>query len=243
MTQRLSNRTLQSLLLMSTLVLSACASRAPAPDWQGNAQGSMDRSIAAYLEGNGRVEIAEFERARSEIARTGRIDLLARIELMRCAGRVASLVVDSSGACPAFQSLRPDASAPERAYADYLDARLAPQDVSLLPAQHRAIAASAATSISTTGEIASAPVDAALQSINDPLARLVAAGVLFRQGRASPAVISNAIDTASAQGWPRPLLAWLHVQLQRVGAAGASDEAERLRRRITLVEQPGGLSK
>ena len=241
MTHRLSNRTLQSLLLTSTLVLSACASRPPPPDWQVNAQGSMDRSIAAFLEGNGRVEVAEFERARSEIARTGRIDLLARIELMRCAGRVASLVVDGSGACPAFESLRPDASAPERAYADYLDARLALQDVSLLPAQHRAIAA--ATSTATAGDVASAPVDAALRSINDPLARLVAAGVLFRQGRASPAVISNAIDTASAQGWRRPLLAWLRVQLQRVGAAGASDEAERLRRRITLVEQLGGLSK
>lgn len=238
MTQRLSNGTLQSLLLTSTLVLSACVSRPPTPDWQVNAQGSMDRSIAAFLEGNGRVEAAEFERARSEIARTGRIDLMARIELMRCAGRVASLVVDSS-ACPAFQSLRPDASAPERAYADYLDGRLAPQDISLLPAQHRATA----TATATSGDVPSAPGDAALQSIDDPLARLVAAGVLFQRGRASPAVISNAIDTASAQGWRRPLLAWLHVQLRRVEAVGASEEAQRLRRRIALVEQPGGVSK
>ena len=241
MTPRASLKLLQSsVVLATTLLLGACASRPPPPDWQINAQGSMDRSVAAYLEGNGRVEVAEFERARSEIASTGRIDLLARIELMRCAGRVASLVAEGSGACPAFQSLRPDASAPERAYADYLDARVAPQDVSLLPLQHRATASATATA---DGDAAGAAVDATLQSINDPLARLVAAGVLFRQGRASPAVIANAIDTASAQGWRRPLLAWLHVQLQRVEAVNASDEAQRLRRRITLVEQPGGLSK
>jgi len=237
MTQWSSNGTLQSFLLATTLLLGACASRPQPPDWQLNSQGSMDRSITAYLEGNGRVEVAEFERARSEIARTGRIDLLARIELMRCAGRVASLVVDSSSACLAFQPLRADASAAERAYADYLDARLAPQDVPLLPVQHRATATATAT------VVAGAAVDAALQSIGDPLARLVAAGVLFRQSRAGPAVISNAIDTASAQGWRRPLLAWLHVQLQRVEAVGASEEAQRLRRRITLVEQPGGFSK
>jgi len=241
MTQRSSNGTFQWFLLVTTLLLSACASRPLPPDWQVNSQGSMDRSIAAYLAGNGRVEIAEFERARSEISRTGRIDLLARIELMRCAGRVASLVVDSSGACPAFQSLRADASAPERAYADYLDARLAPQDIPLLPMQHRGTAIASATAAAAA--IAAPAVDAALQSIDDPLARLVAAGVLFRQGRAGPAVISNAIDTASAQGWRRPLLAWLHIQLQRVEAVGASDEAQRLRRRITLVEQPGGISK
>lgn len=234
MTQRSSDGSLHAVLLATMLLLGACASHPAPPDWQANSQGSMDRSIAAYLEGNARVEVAEFERARGEIARTGRLDLLARIELMRCAGRVASLVVDSSRTCPAFQALRSDASAPERAYADYLDSRVEPQDVPLLPPQHRAVAGAVA------GEI---DADVALQSIDDPLARLVAAGVFFKSGRASPAVISRAIDTASAQGWRRPLLAWLQVQLQRVEAAGSSDEAQRLRRRITLVGQPGGLSK
>ena len=236
MTQRPSAGTLRAVLLATTSLLGACASQPAPPDWQVNAQGSMDRSTAAYLEGNARVEVAEFERARGEIARTGRLDLLARIELMRCAGRVASLVVERGRACPAFQPLRADASAAERAYADYLDARLAPQDVSLLPPQHRAVAGAVANEIDAND-------DFAFQSIDDSLARLVAAGVLFQRGRASPAVISRAIDTASAQGWRRPLLAWLQVQLQRVEAAGASDEAQRIRRRITLVEQPGDVSK
>jgi hypothetical protein len=81
-------------------------------------------------------------------------------------------------------------------------------------------------------------VDAALEavrSIEDPLSRLVAIGVLFQSGRASPTAIALAVDTASAQGWRRPLLAWLNVQLELAERAGNADEALRLRRRIGMV--------
>jgi hypothetical protein len=51
-------------------------------------------------------------------------------------------------------------------------------------------------------------------------------------------VIEQAVNTASSQGWRRPLLAWLRVQLQRAQAAGAEQEAARIQRRIELVLQP-----
>jgi hypothetical protein len=65
---------------------------------------------------------------------------------------------------------------------------------------------------------------------------LVAAGVLFEAGRADPQVITIAIDAASAQGWRRPLLAWLGVELRRAEQSGAVEGADRLRRRIALVQ-------
>ncbi len=198
-----------------TLFLAACSSTPPPPDWQMNAQGSMERSIEGYLIGNARVEAAEFTRAKNEIARTGRADLMARVELMRCAARVASLV---QGECEDFEKLRPDAAAAERAYADYLAGR-AVSDASLLPPQHRAI----------TNE-------GTIQNIADPLSRLVAAGVIFRRAEANPALLATAVETASAQGWRRPLLAWLGVQLIRAEKAADAGEADRLRRRIALVE-------
>ncbi|MBL8339797.1 MAG: hypothetical protein JNM97_23735, partial [Rhodoferax sp.] len=58
---------------------------------------------------------------------------------------------------------------------------------------------------------------------------------LLQTGRADPAVIALATETASAQGWRRPLLAWLGVQAQRAAAAGDGAEAERIRRRMALV--------
>ena len=205
------------------LLAAGCASRPPAPDWQMNARQAIDTAVIAFLEGNPRVEAAETARARSEIARTGRLDLLARAELMRCAARVASLVIEP---CEGFDKLRADAAPAERAYAEYLSGRVQPQDIALLPEPQRAVA------LATT-EVAAAD---ALAGIDDPLSRLIAAGVLFQGGRASPPTLQLAVDTASAQGWRRPLLAWLNVQLMRAEQAGAQEEAQRLRRRIEVVQ-------
>lgn len=199
--------------------LAGCGSKPRAPDWQMNAHDALDRYTAAFLRGDTRVEAAEFERARRELAGTGQATLVARAELTRCAAQVASLVFEG---CEGFERLRADAPAAERAYADYLQGRITPADVGLLPAQHRAVAGGREDA-------------GALKAIDDPLARLVAAGVLMRTGRASPEVLVLASDTASQQGWRRSLLAWLGVQLLRAERGGAKDEAERLKRRIALV--------
>ena len=198
------------------LGLSACSSTPPAPDWQLEAKGSMDRAVAAYLEGNSRVETAELARARAQLSRTGRADLLGTAELLHCATRVASLVFEP---CAAFEALRQDATPAQVAYANYLRGQAQPQDIALLPAPQRALAQSAGS-----GPAA------------DPLPRLVAAGVLMQTGQASPTVITQAIDTASAQGWRRPLLAWLGVQAQRAELGGDAAEAARLRRRIAITQ-------
>ncbi len=210
-------------LAVAALALAGCASGPLAPDWQTNAKSALERAVGAYLKGEARVAQIEFDRARREVARTGRVDLAARVELAACAARVASLAFD---ACDGFEALRADAAAAERAYADYLAARAQPQDAALLPPQHRGFAAS----------LGGDGADAALRAIEDPLARLVAAGVVLRANRATPTTIALAIETASAQGWRRPLLAWLNVQLARAEKAGDRAEAERLRRRIGLVQ-------
>jgi hypothetical protein len=48
-----------------------------------------------------------------------------------------------------------------------------------------------------------------------------------------------AADTASAQGWRRPLLAWLLARAQRAEQAGNVEEAAALRRRVAVVESGG----
>ena len=207
------------LIMFAVALLAGCGNKPRVPDWQLNAHDTLERYVQAYMMGDARVEAAEFERARSALATTGQSALVARAELTRCAARVASLVLD---ACEGFDQLRRDSPAPERAYADYLSGRIAPPDIALLPPQHRAAAAGTADA-------------AAVRAIEDPLSRLIAAGVLFRTGRASPEVLVLASDTASAQGWRRPLLAWLGVQAVRAERAGALEEAQRLRRRMALA--------
>jgi hypothetical protein len=198
------------------LSLAACSAGPKAPDWQLEAKGSVERAVTAYLEGDSRVEAVEFSRARSEVSATGRIDLIARTELLRCASHVASLVFEP---CAGFERLRQDAAPAERAYADYLAGK--PVQAALLPEPQRAAAGGG---------------EAAIKAMTDPLSQLVAAGAAFQTGRASPAVVQAAVDAASSQGWRRPLLAWLGVQASLADKARDGIEAARIRRRIELTQ-------
>lgn len=205
-------------------LLAGCGSNPPVPDWQMTAQSAVQRFTEAYLSGNTRVEQADYARARAALASTGKADMVLRAELTRCATRVASLVFEP---CAGYEALAQDASAADQAYAAYL-AGTPVADTSLLPAQHRAVAAA----VNSGGDAA-----AAVQAVEEPLSKLVASGVLLRTGKATPQTLAGAVETASAQGWRRPLLAWLGVQRMRAQQAGDTAEAQRLQRRIDLAAE------
>lgn len=202
--------------------LAACGSKPVQPDWKSNAGNALKAFSSAYLKGDSAIAATEFARARLQMASTGRPDLVAHAELYRCATRVASIEYDD---CPGFTALAQDATAAERAYAQYLSGAWQGLDPALLPEQHRAV---------VQGK-------AGLAAIADPLSRLVAAGVLLRAGRIAPADITAATDTASDQGWRRPLLVWLGVSLKRAQAAGDTGEAARIQRRIDLAAKPASV--
>jgi len=205
-----------SLILMAVAVLSGCASKPQPPAWESDAKSYLDGYTDDFLRGESRAADTEFARARRASASTGRFDVVAQAELVRCGVQAAALELE----CPGFAAVANDATPAQRAYAAYLDGRWQGLDTSLLPEQHRAVVASGT-----------------LAGVADPLARLVAAGALLKAGRITPADIGAAVDTASSQGWRRPLLAWLGVQEQRARAAGDTAAVERIRRRIALASQ------
>jgi hypothetical protein len=170
------------LLAIVILGLIGCAGSSVPPDWQLNAHGALRNSVTAYLVGNSKLADIEFARVREEIASTGRADLLARAELVRCAAHVASLEFND---CEAFQKLAEDAADSERVYAEYLAGRWTGLNTALLPL--------------------------------------------------TPNVVTIATQTASDQGWRRPLLAWLNVAVRSAEQLGDKDEALRIQRRIDLV--------
>lgn len=200
---------------LGALLLSACASTPSPPTWQPNAKDALDGFTDDYLRGNTAAANAQFARARRETTSTGRADLVAQVELVRCATLAANLEFDD---CPGFAALASDATAQQRAYAAYIGGRWEGLDAGLLPEQHRAVLSSGS-----------------MAGVSDPLARLVAAGALFKAGRIRPEDVVAATETASAQGWRRPLLMWLGVELKRAEAAGDIGAAERIRRRIALA--------
>jgi hypothetical protein len=202
--------------LLAAAALAACASKPQPPAWEGDARGALDGYTDDFLRGDTAAADAEFARARRASASTGRFDVVAQAELVRCGVKAAALDYD----CGGFAALAPDATPAQRAYAAYLDGRWQGLDAALLPEQHR--------SVVTSG---------ALVGVADPLSRLVAAGALLKAGRITPADIGLAVETASSQGWRRPLLAWLGVQEERARAAGDAAAVERIRRRIALAER------
>lgn len=222
---------LHALVLASTtLLFTACANQPPTPDWQTNAFAALKGFTAAYLSGNSRLADFELTRAKSEIARTGRADLMARAELTRCAVHAASLEFDD---CASYQPLAAEVTPQEQAYAAFLNGKWTRLDVKLLPEQYRAWASTAVKANDT----AAPGSPSQLTALEDPLARLVAAGVLLQTRRLTPADITQAIQTASDQGWRRPLLAWLGVQRQQAESAGDTATSTRLQQRINLVLQ------
>ena len=178
------------------LLVWSCGGSPPAPEWQANAAGALQSFQHRYLTGDSKGAEDDFARARFELSATGKADVVARAELVRCAVQVASLVFEP---CKGFEALRDGAGRDELAYADYLEGRT-----------NRAPG-------------------------SDALGRLVALGVQMRTGRIDPQGIAAAVEISSAQGWRRPLLAWLGVQLKRAQDAGDSETAARLKRRMELV--------
>ena len=209
-------------VLLALGALSACASKHRVPDWAVNEQGAAERATEAYLSGDSRVAEAEWRRARSEVTRTARPDLLARLELARCAAQVAAL---DAAPCSGYDAVATDAAEPEQAYARYLRGQLSAADVALLPKAQQAIATQQAAQAAAT-----------LAAIEDPLSRLVAAGALAVRGPLPMAVVQQAVDTASAQGWRRALLAWLINQQRLAQEQGYIALAAQVQRRLDLLQ-------
>lgn len=208
--------------LLLALMLSSCSSAPPPADWKLNAVSLLDHAQQRWLEGDSKSAELALTKARAEIARSGRIDLLARAELSACASKIASLDFST---CAAFDQLASDASTSDRAYARFLATDWTDLNARSLPVHYADL----------VGAKDAAQANRAAIEIKPPLPKLIAIALLFRAGRADPAALSAAVETASEQGWRRPLLGWLEVQLQRAKAGSDINAAAQLQRRIDFV--------
>jgi len=213
---------LASACVVTAILLAGCSGKPPPANWKMDAVSQLEHAQQSWLEGDGRAAELALGKARADIARSGRIDLLARAELAACAVRVASL---DFSPCAGYERLAADAAAEERAYARFLAGDWQGLDAGLLPAHYADL----------IGAKEDAAARRALAEMQAPLPRLVAAALLFKTNRADPASLALAVDSASERGWRRPLLAWLEVSLRRAQAGADTDAAARIQRRIDLV--------
>src|SRR3982751_295459 len=86
------------------LALCACASGPAVPDWQAQSQSALENFRQRYLEGDS---------SGAALASTGKLELVAKAELVRCALGVAALDFD---ACKEYEARRADATREDLAY-------------------------------------------------------------------------------------------------------------------------------
>ncbi|HYP68341.1 MAG TPA: lipoprotein [Thiobacillaceae bacterium] len=215
------------LVLGSALLLAACGSKGPpVPDWKTDSANYIERYKKAYLMGENTLADRQFTQALDATSGAGRIAETARLWLIQCALHKASLETDN---CETYANLAQSDSTPaDRAYYLFLTGRWDQLDVKFLPSQYAPLLKAA------TGDAALS--NAALNAIADPLSRLIGASLLLNRKQTDDATLALAAETASDQGWRRPLLVYLKLEETRARERGDTTAQSQLAVRIKLLE-------
>jgi len=215
----------KTLCLMCLLLLLAGCGPKPTP-WLAAGHQRLENYKVDFLTGRGALATdLHFKKAVEEVKKSGDLDLLGKVWLTRMALHVAVLEEPEEGDYPRIEAAQSDPA--NRNF--YLFLRGDPAvDGALLPTPYRPFLAAL-----RGGSAAETAVTVA--KIDDPLSRLIAAGIAVRSHTESETLLTMAADTASRNGWKRALLAWL----KRLGgfyeASGEAAKAAAVRQRIDLI--------
>lgn len=220
----------RAVCLALCVLVAGCAARPAPPTWQSDASAALESFRDHYLAGDVKLAELSLTEARRHVSATGDPALAARVELIRCG--ITTSALDFTP-CDGVVDPAQYATDEDRAYAAFVAGDWKGIDLKRLPAQYRDVA----------GRTGAAAQMAALRAMAEPLSRLVAAGALYRRAALPPEGVALAVDTASSQGYRRPLLAWLGTQEAMARAAGDAALADRLRRRIELAGGAGSVKR
>jgi hypothetical protein len=215
-------------LLFLFLLLGGCSSK-PAPGWivAGNQQ--LETFKQQFLTG-GQPIVTErhFRKALEEIKKAGNLDLLGKAWLTKMALEVAVLMEMEEA-----EYLRVAAAQPvtaNRNFYLFLKGEKASVDRSLLPAQYRPFLDAFRSGNTVKVEQTITDME------DDPLSRLIAAGIAVRFNLENEGILKVAVETSSRNGWKRALLAWLERLLTFYKATGDAAKASAVRQRIDLMK-------
>ncbi|MHB8138689.1 MAG: hypothetical protein ACYDGO_09935 [Smithellaceae bacterium] len=210
------------------LLICACGSLTPTPDWKDKAGRYLDEYTTAFLTGRELSTEPHFVKATREIAAGNDLSLLAVAYLTKYALHTASLEHFDDSEFVKIYRLEPDAA--NMAYFRFLQGHFTAVNANELPSRYAGVlkAANGRDATLAAREIA---------AIGDPLSRLVAAGVWVTHMPYDENILQTAIDTASANGWRRPLWAYL-VKLQTYYLErGEKNKADSIKNRLDVLKK------
>lgn len=216
------------LTVMFVLFICACGSLMPVPEWKEKGARYLDEYTNSFLKGKEPSTEPHFVKATREITAGNDLRLLAVAYLTKYALHTASLERFDDGEFLKIERLEPDEA--DMAYCRFLQGNFAAVNTSALPARYTGLLKAAERK-----DVALAAHE--ISAIRHPLSRLVAASVWVSYMPCDEYILQTAIDTASANGWKRPLLAHLEKLHACYLESGEKNKANAVRNRIELLKK------
>ena len=188
------------LSLALALLICACGTVTPVPAWKENAYRHLDDYKTSFLTGREESTEPHFVKARREMAAGNDLSILTIAYLTKYSLHTASLESFDSSEFAKLYGLEPNAV--DMAYCHFLKGNFSAVDARALPSRYTGVLKAALSKDLTAAAREIAAVD-------DPLSRLIACGVWVRYLPSDETILQMAIATASANGWRRPLWAYL----------------------------------
>lgn len=218
---------MKKLLLLLLLLLTAGCGFKPAPAWIAAGHQQLEAFKRDFLTGQPpQITDLHFRMAIEEIKKSGDLDLLGKAWLTRMALQAAVLEESAEGEYGKIEAASP--SPANRNFYLFLTAKPAMVDDALLPAQYRPF-------LKALQKGDTAKTVKTIAEIDDPLSRLIAAGIAMRGGPANEQLLRAASETASQNGWKRALVVWLEHLSGFYEKSGEAAKAASVRRRLDLI--------
>ncbi len=216
------------LLIIFALFICACWSAKPIPVWKDKAYMHLDDYKTSFLAGKEESTEPHFIKARREIAASNDLGLLTIAYLTKYALHTASLENFDTSDFAKLYKLEPNPS--DMAYCHLLKGNFTAVDMKVLPYRYAGVLKAALARDLTMAA-------REITAIDDPLSRLIACGVCVKYLPSDETILQTGISTASANGWRRPLWAYLNKLQEHYLETGDQNKSTAVKARLDLLKR------
>jgi len=210
---------IKKILFAVAVVLSGCSSQ-PAPAWQQDGNTSMTNFINAYMEGNDKFAKNYYTKLVESLKLTADPDVMVIAPLTKCAMNIA--LFEDFGCSDAEPFLPAVKKKNNIRYLNFVSGRK-----SDLPSRYKDLNVSVCST-----EV----INLKIKKLKEPLSKIIASSMVVRNKCYDENTLTNAVNTASAEGWKRTVLVYLDLLLKFYDEKGLTEKAEAVARRIELAQ-------
>lgn len=206
----------------------ACGSSQPIPQWKDTSFRQLESYKVNFLTDKEDITEPHFAKAKKAASSNNNLNLLATLYLTKYALHTAALEDFDDSDFLRMEKLQFHAA--NRAYYNLLKGDFQSVDAKLLPsAYHQLLPLLISKNLAlATREIA---------NISDPLSQLISCGIWIKHLPYDESILQMAIEKAAANGWRRPLWAYLNVLQKYYLDHGETIKALNVKERLELLKK------